>query len=190
MSKLSYVQIRPDLFLACQPHEKPKQAAQAVKPPVNHIWIYDRSGSMYSLLSGLVRDLKDLSRSLKVGDTLTLGWFSSERDFNFMIKGFKITGDSDYALLDKLLDQNSRTLGTTCFSDILADTKQVVQDLKIFSSTFALSFFTDGYPVVSNYNREVEAIFSAIKNLQGDISSALLVGYGYYYNKHEKVERP
>ena len=63
------------------------------KGPVNHLWIYDRSGSMTGLLPELTAQLIQLSKKLPKGDTLTLGWFSGEGDFNWIFKGFKISDE-------------------------------------------------------------------------------------------------
>jgi hypothetical protein len=71
----------------------------------------------------------------------------------------------------------------TCFSEILDNTSQVISDLSIFSDQFALCFFTDGYPVVSNYTKEVNNIYNAIAKISNKLTSSLLVGYGDYYNK-------
>jgi len=150
---------------------------------VNHIFIYDRSGSMYGSLNALCEDLKARFRTLGKEDTLTLGWFSGEGDFNFALKGFRITSEADRKKLDKVVDDNSTVRGTTCFSEVLADTTQVIKDLSVFNNSFALTFLTDGHPVVSNYAKEVSAITKAIEAISGKITSSLLVGYGDYYNK-------
>jgi hypothetical protein len=176
-----YLQIKKDLFLVEQEVSK----ANAVPTPdtTNHIWIYDRSGSMYSLLGQLTEDLTARAKELEKGDTLTLGWFSSEGQFNWIIKGYKVTDAKDQQVLEGLIRKNNTTIGMTCFSEILKDTNQVVDDLSALNPNFALTFFSDGYPVVSNYSREIESIQMAIKQVGGKISAALLVGYGPYYNK-------
>jgi len=150
---------------------------------VNHIWIYDRSGSMYGLLDSLIEDLIKRAKTIPTGDTITFGWFSSEGQKNFILKGFKITESKDYSILEKALRANNTTIGCTCFSEILNETEQVVQDLSVFGTNFALCFFTDGFPVVSNYNKEIQAIYNAVEKLNNKVTSALLVGYGDYYNK-------
>lgn len=156
---------------------------QTVREPTNHIWIYDRSGSMYGLLDKLVEDLIVRAKQIPLGDTITIGWFSSEGQKNFVLKGFKVTEERDYSLLEKALRQNNTTLGCTCFSEILHDASQVVTDLSIFSSKFSLCFLTDGYPVVSSYTRELKEIDLAVAKLNGTVTASLLVGYGDYYNK-------
>jgi hypothetical protein len=178
----SYIEINDGLNLVYQTIKSTAPVIQQRKK-VNHIWIYDRSGSMYSVLGELTEQLIKLSKGLPKGDTLSLGWFSGEGDFNFVFKGFKITEDSDYVALEKSIHANNTTRGLTCFSEILADTSKVIEDLSVFSDVFSMHFFTDGYPVVSNHRKEIENIFTAIKNLNGKIHTAMFVGYGHYYNK-------
>ena len=181
---VKYLKINKDFSLVKQEIVKKTPIKEVVKKdPVNHIWIYDRSGSMSGVLRELCRQMKDLSKRLPKGDTLTLGWFSSQGEFNFILKGFKISDSSDYKTLESVIDSNSTTIGMTCFSEILFNTEKVIEDLKVFSNTFSLNFFTDGYPCVSNYNKEVEDIFKAIKAIKGKLKTAMLVGYGSGYNK-------
>lgn len=176
--------IKQDLYLLQQEVElTSEQDDVSSSGTTNHIWIYDRSGSMYSLLRRLTEDLINRAKQIPVGDTITLGWFSSEGQFNFILKGFKVAGDGDYALLEQAILNNSTTVGLTCFSEILTNTATIIRDLSIFSDRFALCFFTDGYPVVSNYQREIDSIFKAISAIQGSITGSLLIGYGNYYNK-------
>ena len=181
-----YTQISPNLYLteySFTALDSTLKEKITKRDPINHIWIYDRSGSMYGLLDHLVEDLITRVKKIPTGDTVTFGWFSSEGQKNFIIKGFKIHESSDYKLLERVLRANSATIGCTCFSEILHDTQQVVEDLSVFSSTFALCFFTDGYPVVYDYNKEIENIYNAVENLNNKVTSTLLVGYGDYYNK-------
>jgi len=176
-----YVQFDNDLVLVEQEIKTKKIVTK--KEPVNHIWIYDRSGSMSWLLSELCNQLIDLSKKLPKGDSLTLGWFSGEGDFNWIFKGFRIIDNTDYKSLEAAIKKNSSSRNTTCFSEILTDTNTVVDDLFVISKTFSFNLFTDGYPVVSNYQREVDKIFAAIAKVKGKIHTAMLVGYGSYYNK-------
>jgi hypothetical protein len=148
---------------------------------VNHIWIFDRSGSMSWVIKQLVEDMIELQRVLKPDDTLSVGWFSSEGEYNWLIKGY-VVGSIEGGV-EKLLRANNTSLNLTCFSEILISTSQVLQNLSIFSPQFSLIFFTDGYPVVSNYQQEENNIFRAIFDVAPDIDNSLLVGYGDYYNK-------
>jgi hypothetical protein len=179
-----YVRLSDALFLVEENANTLKDASFKVsaKENVNHIWIYDRSGSMYGLLPELVKDLKAQARQLKEGDTISLGWFSGQGNYRFILKGFSVN-PKNLKVLDQMLDEASSSLGTTCFSEILTDTVDIIRELKPLGPTFSLCFFTDGYPVVSNYEFELRSIRNAIGELGGLLSSALLVGYGQYYNK-------
>jgi len=178
-----YIPIQGDNLVLIEQEVKTKKVVTK-KGPVNHLWIYDRSGSMSWALPELTKQLIDLSKKLPKGDSLSLGWFSSEGgEFNWVFKGFRIVDNADYKMLEAAIKKNSHAIGCTCFSEILNDTDTVIKDLTVLSKTFSLHFFTDGYPVVSNYQKEVGAIFSAIKKIKGRIHTAMFVGYGHGYNK-------
>jgi len=178
---MRYLKIRDDLYL--KQEEVNVKEEIATPKPTNHVWIYDRSGSMYYTLPGLIEDLVHRVKQLPKNDTITLGWFSTEGMFNFIVKGFRISDNADYVSLETMIRKNNTSLYLTCFSEILTETKTVIEDLKPISERFSLCFFSDGYPVVSNYQKEISNIFSAINHISYEISSVLLVGYGSFYNK-------
>lgn len=152
----------------------------------NHIWVYDRSQSMYYTLRQLCDDLVEISSHIKVDDTLTLAWFSTEGGkFKTILSGFQFTGIDDAKRIQDVVNANSTTIGLTCFSEVLQDTVQTVANLKAAfpNNTFAFMFFTDGYPVVSSYQREEKAIFEQLEKLRPDIGEGLFIGYGDYYNR-------
>lgn len=180
---MKYLRVKEDLFLVEQPVPSTPETTKTVPENVNHLWIYDRSWSMSYELKQLASDIVARAKEIPVGDTITLGWFSSEGQRNFILKGFKISADSDWKVLEKAVMSNNSPVGLTCFSEILQDSKQVVEDLSVFSDAFALTFFSDGYPVVSNYSKEIDSIFSAIEAIEGKVAASLMVGYGDYYNK-------
>ncbi len=178
---MKHLAINDNLFLVQQPVKT--TTVEPVKN-TNHIWIIDRSGSMYSELPRLIDDLKVRIRSLNFGDIFSFAWFSSEGgDYSFVIKGFKITETKDFTTLDKIFDANKQARNMTCFSEVLENAVTVISDLTIINPNFSLLFFTDGYPVVSNYAKEVKNIGTALKTLSAKVNSALLVGYGSYFNK-------
>jgi hypothetical protein len=163
-----------------------KMIEQIQKKPgnTNFILIYDRSGSMYYDLPKLGEDLIRLSGLLKAGDTLTLSWFSSERgQFRTILKGFRITDNDDVSKVKKIVLANLTSLGCTCFSEVLHDTVTTIQELQVSepNNSFAMVFFTDGHPVVSNLRAEESSIFQALQKLQPLIGEALFIGYGSYY---------
>jgi len=174
-----YTKISEDLFLV--KHEVRLETRG--KSTVNHIWIFDRSGSMYMLLPHLVEDLIKHTDSLKIGDTLSVGWFSGEGQYRFVLKGFEISDRKSKERINAILRQYKRTVGRTCFSEILEDASAVADELSIFPGPFALLFLTDGYPVVSDYDYELKRIFEVLESLKGRVASSLFVGYGDYYNR-------
>lgn len=172
-----------DLYLNEQFVTLEAQAETKVRGTVNHIWLVDRSGSMSQELPRLIEDLKLRHRELATGDTLSFGYFSSEGMHRFVFKGLKLTSEEDHNKLDQELNKYKQSLSLTCFSEILEDSLKVIEELSWISTNFALWLFTDGYPVVSNYKREVEKISTALGKLESKLTSAQFIGYGDYYNK-------
>jgi hypothetical protein len=181
---MRYLQIKKGLYLVEQFVNTNPSGQKKLSGGLNHIWIYDRSGSMSGVLGNLAKDLIKRAKEIPVGDTITLGWFSSSGgEFDFMLKGFKITEKRDYKILEDTINKNKSTIGMTCFSEILQDTDSVIKNLSAISKNFALCFFTDGYPTTYPYEKEVKAIRAAIDKISGKVASSLMVGYGDYYNK-------
>lgn len=151
------------------------------RQPVNHIFIFDRSGSMWSTLSGVIQDLVRQAEALPDGDTVSIGWFSSEREQGWICKGLSVT--ENRGKFEALLRRYDHTLSTTCFSNILADTANVIEDLKPISDAFSFVFFTDGHPVVSNVTTEKLKVKAALTALAEKLGAAMFVGYSDSYNK-------
>lgn len=151
------------------------------RQPVNHIFIFDRSGSMWSTLSGVIQDLVRQAEALPDGDTVSIGWFSSEREQGWICKGLSVT--ENRSKFEALLRRYDHTLSTTCFSNILADTASVIEDLKPISDAFSFVFFTDGHPVVSNVTTEKLKVKAALTALAEKLGAAMFVGYSDSYNK-------
>ena len=172
-----------DLYLNEQFVTVEPQAETKVRAAVNHIWLVDRSGSMSRELPRLIEDLKLRHRELNTQDTLSFGYFSSEGMYRFVFKGLKLTTEEDHNKLDQELNKYKQSLSLTCFSEILQDSLNVIEELSWISTNFALWLFTDGYPVVNNYKKEVESISSALSKLESRLTSAQFIGYGDYYNK-------
>jgi hypothetical protein len=160
---------------------------KTTKPTIfsmNNYLLFDESGSMYGVIQTLCDHMKKRVNTLPIGDTVTLGWFSGQGSYRFIVKGFRISTPADYATICKIIDQNCTTRGTTCFSEILFDLNEVIDEVTALNNLpNSLTFFTDGYPVVSSYNKEIADITSAISRVASKITSTLLIGYGSYYNK-------
>ena len=178
---MEHTKIASNLYLVSQNilHE----SKSVLSGNVNHIWIYDRSGSMYSTLRELCTHMKVLIRHLKPGDIITLMWFSGENQHGTILKGTRINSIEDYVLIDKVIEKHNTTVGSTCFSEILTELYTTINDISVFSDTIAVTLFTDGYPVVSNLTQELNNINNALLNIKEKITAMLFIGYGDYYNR-------
>lgn len=176
-----YAQIKDNRYLVMQEVPKPDKPSKPV--PTHHILILDRSGSMSWTINPLIDNVLERVRSFKADDSVTVGYFSGEGEFRFVVKGFRIGGVYDLDAFSKVMDNLRSTLSTTCFSEILGDLKQVLTELGPLSDRFALTLFTDGCPVVRDLKKEERAIFNAIEAVSKNLTQVLLIGYGGYYNK-------
>jgi len=152
-----------------------------VEVPTHRILIYDRSGSMYSVLGQVAEDMCALVDAFSPKDILSIGWFSGEGQFRFMCKGMSCDKKGD---IKRAIRENASTVGMTCFSEISADAATVAEEMRAFKPMpTALTFLTDGNPVVSNYQREMTNLKSALNRLGGVVETAVFVGYGSWYNR-------
>lgn len=175
-----YVKLLPSMYLQMLHVES---TTEPTARHTNHIWIYDRSASMTNLLPQLVTDMCNyVDNLLEDGEHLTLAWFSSEGVFNVMVKGVQISPESRIAI-KSMIQSNADPINLTCFSEVLREVNQIVSDVKFFGESFSFLFFTDGYPVVSDYEREIVAIYNALDVISKRISHSTMLGYGQYYNR-------
>lgn len=155
----------------------------------NWIFIYDRSGSMHHVLKRLGEDIIKLSGYLKVGDTLSIGYFSGQKEYRFILKGFLITEGQNTDAIRKIVTQNISSIGLTCFSDVLEESITVIQELKTVypANSFVLCFLTDGVPYPGGRTEE-SRIFENLSKLNESIGDSIFVGYGDYYGKDLMVK--
>ncbi len=172
-----YIQVRKNLFLVeTKLPENKEVKLSKTKEKTNHVFIFDRSGSMSWTLRELIEDLIKQAQALPDGSTFTAGWFSSQREFGWICKGLSVSENRD--AIPAMLRKYNSTVGMTCYSEILDDTKKVVSDLSAISKNNAFAFFSDGFP-----NQSVDSIINICKSLAPLMSSAMLVGYGSWYGR-------
>lgn len=162
-------------------------ASKLVQVSNHHVLIFDRSGSMYMTIKDLVEDMKlFISERIPQKDTISIAWFSSEGgQHSFVLKNCPAASTDRIV---KGLDSLASVLGTTCFSEVLSEVPSVIDDGTMLADTASLLFFTDGYPVVSNVQREMKSVYDAITRIAPKIGNAVIVGYGQYYNKKVLAE--
>jgi hypothetical protein len=129
----------------------------------------------------LMDDVIERVKSLPDGDYINLGWFSSPGDFDFPIKGYKL--GKDRSDLIKILNGLKSVLGSTCFSDALQASEKILDSQKALGVPNSLLFWTDGCTNAYPLDQEYKKIEKSLKTLAPQLGSALLVGYGDYYNK-------
>lgn len=179
---MNHIKIKNNLYLNCKEVELTKQQEEAAEQNLHIIKIIDRSGSMGYQIVSLVDAIKQFSLELRPDEKTTVGWFSGEGFSDFILKSFSITYENKSAL-NSILDQNKSTVNTTCFSEILNKVENLVKEPMYKNDKFVLYFFTDGYPVVSNYSKELSAIESVLSRLKDKLHYAAFVGCGNYYNR-------
>lgn len=183
MQSLRHVSIKPDLTLIEVPVDAPAVEAK-VTAGRNNIFIADRSGSMSYSINALMDHIAREVKALPAGDYVSVAWFSGEGQYRCPVKNHRITENpNDLTPIIKTIDGLRSTVGLTCFSEVLTDLDSVINESAAFGSAYSLIFLTDGCPVVSNYQAEIQRINAAIDRVKGKVDSALLVGYGDYYNK-------
>jgi hypothetical protein len=148
--------------------------------------IIDVSISMWNELKDVKRHLFAFVDLIPNGDRFSGAWFSSENgEFGWITKGFGINGLPDRDALKRMIDKHLHTHGTTCFSEVLGSTPQVLEDTEVLNMPVNFSFLSDGDPVVWRHSRETELSRAeeALKRIQPKVVSALVVGYGPYYRR-------
>lgn len=161
----------------------PPKIAVVQKPATtSRIIILDRSGSMWHEIENVVDNVIQAVKTFPDGDTISVGWFSSEGGlFRFELIGCVLGKDRSAAI--RILEGMRSVKALTCFSEIMTDAKQVVNTLTAFNLPISLIFHSDGYPVVNNIQREESNLFDAINIIRPHLAEVLVVGYGEYYNR-------
>lgn len=184
--KASYVKIKDGLFLVAQ-----QPASQAVVKTVeintHHIFIIDCSGSMYGELPSIRRDMcNKLSTLLKVGDSLTLIWFSGRGEYGVILEDYRINGAINVEKAKGLVNQYLTARCLTAFVDPLKEASALIDRVMKTNTDMvhSLFFITDGYD--NQYSRQ--DILAAVKAMKDKINSATMVEYGWYCNRKLMVD--
>jgi len=168
-----YTKIKDGLYLVSQDLPKNSEIKFAeIQETINRIVILDGSGSMYSDAEDVKRVVIDQAKKTPATDTMSVGVFSSKGQFTWVCKG---ANPSNVA---KLMENYRFPFNMTCYSDILADTENLIKDLTPISSVFSLLFMSDGFP-----NQDTHNITDILKKLAPKISTSTLIGFGDYYGR-------
>ncbi len=151
--------------------------------PINYIILADASGSMWGSMEPLREAVVSVKDLMGPSDTLTVGYFSSYGDYDFFVRGLKITDSNLKTLVEKKLHPR----GLTCYTQALDNLPKIVDDVKTITgnNNFAFYFLSDGYP--NDRSSEAE-IRKACKNLKGVFDATHIVGFGNYYNRQTLLD--
>ena len=145
--------------------------------PTNYVLISDSSGSMWGSIDELKQTVAAVTDLMTDQDTLTVGDFSGYGDYQFFIRGLKKSQN-----IKDLINKKLNARGLTCYVQSLAEVPKIIDDVKTLSGNdnFAFYFLSDGHP---NDRSPESEILKLCRNLKGKFQSAIVCGYGSYYNR-------
>lgn len=146
--------------------------------PCNYYSIVDLSGSMYHSIKELKETILSVNKLIGPNDTLSLAWFSGFGSYEWVCKGAKVADEN----LQKLVEEKFYARGLTNYTDVLASTDGVINDVSIITGNkqSCLYWLSDGYP---NDRSPDSEIIKLCKLLKGKFQSGVICGYGSYYNR-------
>ena len=122
------VKLKNDFYLTVkdlksgQPLQKPKSQ------PTNFIFVIDVSGSMYYDLQLIRKQLKNkLPNLTKVGDTITLIWFSGNGQAGILQEEVEVKGLTDLQVLNDNIDRYLQAICLTAFHKPLVLAKEALK---------------------------------------------------------------
>jgi len=179
---VEFIKVKDRLFLAAQRPAQQKVVVKHAEINTHHIFIIDCSGSMYSALSEIRRDMcNKLSTLLKAGDSVTLIWFSSRREYGVILEDYRINGAVNIEKARQLINQHLVPRGLTAFVDPLLEAKRLIDRVNTNNKDMlhSLFFLTDGCD--NQYSQS--DIINAVAALKDRVNSATMVEYGWYCNR-------
>lgn len=153
-----------------------------LKTSINHVLVYDRSGSMSGQLKGLVKDIQKAVSCLDGADIATIFWYSGSNQSGIVLSS-KVS-EINEADLTAALEKASSTVGLTVFSETLVAIEKLAESTEL---PLAISWFTDGYvcPNTGSSEQEKTRVMESIVRLNAHpmVVGINTIGYGNYYDK-------
>lgn len=173
----NFVKLDENYYLVSQ--EANSNVTVEVTKKTNHIFVVDVSGSMTGDLPLIRTQLKNkLSNLMKEGDTISIVWFSGNRDAGILKEEVEVKSLKTLSDLNDAIDKWLRPIGLTAFLKPLELVKDLVGRIKKNrpDSVFSMIFLTDG----CNNDCPWNEVIRTLKTLESDIVSSTFVEYGYY----------
>jgi hypothetical protein len=159
--------------LGSEPVKRPAQL------PTNFVFVIDVSGSMSNDLGFIRKQLKNkLPNLIKDGDTVTIIWFSGNRDAGILKEEVEVKSLKSLNDLNDAIDKFLKPVGLTAFNKPLVLAHEAIQRMKKNrpNGLFSLIFLTDG----GNNDCSFSDVLKSLKKLEGDLAASTFVEYGYY----------
>jgi len=179
---VKFIKIKDELFLINQKIKKETVQVKTVVVNTHHIFIVDCSGSMYSELPQIRKDLYNkISTDLKPEDSLTIIWFSGRKQCGVILEDYHIKSNLSLSKVKELVDRYLVTVGLTAFKDPFEEVKAVIERViqNKPNTVHSLFFITDGYD--NQYS--TKEILGAVNAVKEQLSSSIVVEYGWYCNR-------
>ena len=177
-----FVKIKDGLFLVNQTIENKVAEIKTIVVNTHHIFIIDCSGSMSSELSKIRKDLYNkISTDLKPDDSLTVIWFSGRKQCGVIIEDYQLKSNLSLGKVKELIERYLTTVGLTAFKDPFDEARAVIERVSKNKPNVvhSLFFVTDGYD--NQYT--TKEILSAVSSVKEQLTSSVVVEYGWYCNK-------
>jgi Mg-chelatase subunit ChlD len=185
---LKSLKITDNFFLNERIIKQKDETVVVSKPvPVNFIVNIDVSGSMSWELNEIRKQLKNkLPNLIKEGDTVSIIWFSGNRDAGILKEEVEIKSLTNLKDLNDAIDRFLKPVGLTAFAKPLELTKEVISRIKKNrpNSIFSLLFLTDGY----NNDCSWSDVTKHLSTLTTDLSSSTFIEYGLYADSKRLTE--
>lgn len=154
--------------------------APVTKPKaVNHLFIFDVSGSMWGQIEKVKEHVKNKLPSLvNPGDTISAIWFSGRGDFGALLEQAPIDTVADIARVNEAFEKWLRPRGATGFKEPLLLAAKLAGQAKDMNP-WSVIFMSDGQD-----NAWPRAdLFKAIEETGKAVASVTIVEYGFYADR-------
>lgn len=179
--KTQIIKVKDGLFLAAQKPAKQQPVEKRIELGTHHIFVIDCSGSMYSSLAQIRRDMVNkISTMLKPNDSMSLIWFSGRGQYGVILEDYRIDKAENIETARRLINDHLVARGLTSFVGPLEEAGEIIKRfVKPDGMVHSLFFLTDGYD--NQHGRE--EIMAAVSKVKEHFSAATMVEYGWYCNR-------
>lgn len=154
--------------------------AKPVELPIDHIVVFDCSGSMsYDLPKIREQIKKKLPKMLQEHDTFSAIWFSGRGQCGILLETEPVATLKDLQTVEKAVDRWLKPVGLTGFKEPLEEAVKLADKLGGKGRGISLTFMSDG---CDNQGTRAD-ILKVVEKLGPKITTSTFVEYGYYADR-------